>query len=56
MSECESCAYYMYDEEYDEYLCTADLDEDDIYRLSIGQKGCPFYRGGDEYSIVRKQN
>ena len=29
MNECESCWYYDYDEEYDEYYCMQDLDEDE---------------------------
>ena len=31
MAQCDDCAYYAYDEEYDEYYCTADMDEDDVY-------------------------
>ena len=26
--ECDTCWYYDYDEEYDEYYCMMDLDED----------------------------
>lgn len=59
---CESCAYCAYDEEYEEYCCTADMDEDDIYRTGYRaspyhrSEGCRFYRSGDEYAVVRKQN
>ena len=31
-TECETCWYYDYDEEYDEYYCMMDLDEDEVYR------------------------
>ena len=31
--DCESCWYYDYDEEYDEYYCMMDLDEDEVYRF-----------------------
>ncbi len=56
MSHCESCAFYVYDEEYDEYICEADIDEDDYARLLSGHyKACPFYRNGDEYAVVRHQ-
>lgn len=56
-SNCEECVNYDYDEEYEEYVCLANLDEDDMARLLQGHyKECPFYRPGDEYSIVRKQN
>ena len=30
-SQCLSCAYYSYDEDYEEYLCDCDIDEDDYY-------------------------
>ena len=53
---CRQCAYLIYDEEYDEYVCDAAMDEDDYYRISGNDyKGCPYYRNGDEYSVVRKQ-
>ena len=26
---CEDCAYYNYDDEYEEYSCSADIDQDD---------------------------
>ena len=31
--ECDTCWYYDYDEEYDEYYCMMDLDEDEVYRI-----------------------
>ncbi len=56
MNECESCAYYVYDEDYEEYMCEAQMDEDDYARMVSGtQKGCPCYRDGDEYKVVRHQ-
>lgn len=55
--DCENCAYYSYDDEYEEYYCGANLDEDEIYRLMQNNyKKCPYFRDGDEYKIVRKQN
>ena len=62
MNQCDDCAYYAYDEEYDDYICEADMDEDDYARL-FGETGmvgrplssCPFYRDGDEYKVVRHQ-
>ena len=53
---CDTCAYYMYDEEDDAWYCEADLDEDDVASLrgrTLG--GCRFYRNGDEYAVVRHQ-
>jgi len=55
-NQCLSCAYYTYDEEYEEYICDADMDEDDYYHLlQQNRKSCPYYRNGDEYAVVRKQ-
>ena len=54
--ECDTCANYCYDEEYEEYICDANMDEDDLVRFLGNQKnGCPYYRNGDEYQVVRKQ-
>lgn len=56
-AQCDTCAYLEYDEEFEEYVCTVDMDEDDYSRFSYGAgTACPYYRNGDEYSIVRKQN
>lgn len=56
-SACDLCMNYAYDEEYDEYTCTIDMDEDEIYsEFSMRRRSCPYYRPGDEYTIVRKQN
>ncbi len=53
---CESCAYYVYDEEYEYYVCESDLDEDEMAAFIMGHDfSCPYYRLGDEYAIVRKQ-
>ncbi len=54
--DCESCWYYDYDEEYDEYFCMMDLDEDEVCRyLASGKNKCPYYRQGDDYTLARKQ-
>jgi hypothetical protein len=56
MSQCESCAYYVFDEDFDEYVCEADMDEDDYGRLlAEGAAACRYYRDGDEYKVVRHQ-
>ena len=59
-NECESCAYYAYDEEYEDWFCTADMDEDDVARLMQQEvKGrrsrCQFWVNGDEYAVVKHQ-
>ena len=55
-SICESCEFYDYDDEYEEYVCTAKLDQDEMSDfLSSKTKGCPYYRFYDEYKSVHKQ-
>ncbi len=54
--DCETCAYYVYDEEEDEWFCEADMDQDDFLRMQQSSyKGCLFYRNNDEYAVVRHQ-
>lgn len=54
---CELCANFVYDDEIDSYVCTVNLDEDEMAGfLSQMQRECPFFRFGDEYAVVRKQN
>ena len=56
MASCENCMNFEYDEEFDEYMCSKELDEDEMYRLMEGGvKECPFFRAGDEYQIVKHQ-
>ena len=56
MNECETCWYYDYDEETDEYYCMMELDEDEYYRIiSQPRPRCPFYRQGDDYTLARRQ-
>ena len=53
---CDTCAYYSYDEEYEIYECDMNMDEDDYIRfVTDSHSGCPYYRNGDEYLVVRKQ-
>lgn len=55
-ARCDECAYFVYDEEYEEYLCEIDLDEDEVARFySDSHYNCPYYRNGDEYRVVRHQ-
>ena len=53
---CESCTYYIYNEDYETYVCDKNMDEDEYIRLMTDRYfQCPFYRNGDEYAVVRKQ-
>ena len=54
---CETCANYIYDDEYDQYVCDINLDEDEMQRfITQSNYACPYYNYYDEYKIVRKQN
>ena len=56
MEQCERCWYYDYDEEYDEYYCMMDLDEDEVYLFfACKQSRCPYFRQGDDYTLARRQ-
>mgnify|MGYP000136292753 FL=1 len=41
MTQCEACCFYNYDEEYDEYICDVDLDEDEMVRFLSGRGTVP---------------
>ncbi|MCI2049697.1 MAG: DUF6472 family protein [Lachnospiraceae bacterium] len=56
VTDCDQCAYYQYDEDDGSYSCSAEMDEDEAYRfMTTRSSACPFFRGGDEYSVVRHQ-
>ncbi|HJB89930.1 MAG TPA: hypothetical protein H9763_00490 [Candidatus Eisenbergiella merdigallinarum] len=56
MSLCETCANYVYDDEYEYYVCEVNLDEDEMLKFLEGSLDrCPWYRLDDEYRIVRRQ-
>ena len=55
-TSCDTCAYLIYDEEYEDYICDVNMDEDEYGRLtSDSHYICPYYKNGDEYSVVRHQ-
>lgn len=55
-ASCEACGNYVYDEDFEYYVCDANLDEDEMAAF-LGNRyfECPYYVNGDEYRIVRKQ-
>ena len=54
---CEYCMNYAYDDEYECYMCMIDMDEDEVNNIySNKRRSCPYFRMGDDYTIVRKQN
>ena len=55
--KCEECAYYIYNEDYECYACQINLDEDEMLHFLQGNfSDCPYYRDGDDYAVVRRQN
>ena len=55
-TECDTCWYYDYDEEYDCWFCMMDLDEDEVNRITTSRsRHCPYYRQGDDYTLARRQ-
>ena len=56
-TNCETCVFYDYDEDMESYVCTVNLDEDELERFILGTvQNCPNYRFYDEYKSVQKQN
>ena len=54
---CEDCEFYDFDEEWEEYVCSMSLDEDEMISFLSRDTGrCPYYRFYDEYKSVQKQN
>ena len=54
---CETCACLVYDDDFEDYVCIADMDEDEMFRfLSSSNGSCPFYRLLDDYGMVAHQN
>ena len=58
MPECDTCNNLVWDEDWEDYYCCADMDEDDYARLmqrEMRGTRCPFWVSGDEYAVVRHQ-
>ncbi len=56
MASCDTCGNLQYDEDYEDYICLVNMDEDEYVRLlSSNYRECPYYQSDDEYKIVRKQ-
>ena len=52
-TNCEFCMNYYYDDEYECYCCAINLDEDEMYRFTMGNNdNCHYFRMGDDYTIV----
>ncbi len=54
--QCYECLNLGEDLETGENYCTMYMDQDDMERSMYNrQKGCPYFRPGDDYTIVKKQ-
>jgi len=54
---CDTCEFFQWDEEMQEYVCEVDMDEDELYRMDAHRDDvCTFYKFYDEYKSVQKQN
>lgn len=55
-TNCEQCSNYVFDEDFDYYVCEVNLDEDEMQRfLTKTTYACPYYQSDNEYEIVNKQ-
>ncbi len=56
---CEDCIYAEYDKSIEQFICTISfiIDEDDYFKINYGKKSklCPYFKIGNEYTIVNKQ-
>ena len=55
-NQCEMCAHYVYDDEYEENICNMNLDEDELVSFYQQRTSCPYFKFYDEYKMVQKQN
>ena len=54
--KCEDCNFYVFDENYDGYVCDLYLDEDELVRF-MNRKGdsCPYWKLDDAYKSAKRQ-
>ena len=54
--QCETCSFYEYDDEFDEFYCRVDLDQDEAERFLRGtERSCPYFSFNEEYRLAGKQ-
>lgn len=55
-TSCDTCRNYVYDEDYEYYVCEMDLDEDEMYRfLTSSVQNCPYYQLDNEYLLYENR-
>ena len=56
-ARCEDCIYFDFDEDYDDYICTQSLDEDQLdQRRPAAAKRCPYIGYYQHYKPLENQN
>lgn len=56
MAMCDTCVYFVYDDDLGEDVCMVDMDEDELLRFyDSSDRQCPYYRLDDEYGVVKHQ-
>lgn len=56
ITSCDCCGNLVYDDEYGDYVCEANMDEDEYARfISQADYVCPYYHPDNEYLVVRHQ-
>ena len=54
---CDTCEFYVYDDDIEDYVCNMMLDEDEMARyVSSRSRRCIYYKFYDEYKTVQRQN
>ena len=55
-TSCDTCRNYVYDEDYEYYVCEMDLDEDKMcaFFLTSSVQSCPYYQLDNGYSDCTK--
>lgn len=55
-TNCDECAFYVYNDDFECYQCEINMDEDEMYRfMSASDYTCPYFRAEDDYFLARKQ-
>lgn len=55
-NQCDYCMNLDQDQETGEYYCIINMDQDEVAKLRFdSSRGCPYFKMGDDYSIVKKQ-
>ena len=53
---CDTCTYYIYDDDYECYTCDRNLDEDEmVLFLQRRNDACPYFSFSDDYKLAGRQ-